>query len=155
MRVWLTRNSGVISERSSPSPAPAVPPATFDINSSRSGRRSVPRNAIVVSLANPIRSAHGGSANPIRSWKSRGICRPCRRGKLRGDIAAKDRGADMIEAAFEISPDFAANIGPALAKCKILAQVSPGLRVDHAFEQCKPVRTSSERIEGMFAEELQ
>ncbi len=67
----------------------------------------------------------------------------------------EDGRPDMIEAALKISPDFAADIGPAFAEGKILAQISPALRIDHAFEQCKPVGTSSQRIEGMFAEELQ
>src|SRR5437899_3153405 len=61
----------------------------------------------------------------------------------------------MIEAALKISPDFAADIGPAFAEGKILAQISPALSVDQAFEQREPVGTSSQRIEGMFAEELQ
>src|SRR6266849_5006248 len=155
--ICLSPNSCVISDRSSPSPAPAVPPATFAINSSRNGRRSVPRNAIAVSLANPIRSALGGSAVPIRSWKSGGIRRrSCsRRGKLRRDIAMKDGRADMIEAALQIGPDFAADIGPSPAEGKILAEISSGLRIDHALEQCEPVGTSRQRVEGMFAEELQ
>src|SRR5450631_4847234 len=88
---------------------------------------------------------------------SRGVCCSdrCRRGKLRRDIAVKDRLADMIEAALKISPDFAADIGPAFAEGEILAEIGPGLRIDHALEQRKPVGTSGERIEGMFAEELQ
>src|SRR5437899_819253 len=61
----------------------------------------------------------------------------------------------MVEAALKISPYFAADIGPAFAEGKILAQISPALRVDHAFEQREPFGTSSQRIEGMFAEELQ
>src|SRR4051794_16404413 len=61
----------------------------------------------------------------------------------------------MIEAALKISPDFAADIGPAFAEGEILAQIRPGLRVDHAFEQCKPIGTSCERVQGMFAEEPQ
>src|SRR6202165_3427096 len=81
--------------------------------------------------------------------------RPCRRGKLRGDIAVKDRWPDMIEAALEIGPDFSADIGPALAERKILAEIGPTLRFDHALEQGKTVRASCERVEGMFAEELQ
>src|SRR6266481_3824305 len=154
--VCLSPNSCAISDRSRPSPAPAVPPATFDINSSRNGRRSVPRNAIVVSLANPIRSAQSGSAIPIRSWKSGGIRRSCsRHGKLRRDIAMKDGRADMIEAALQIGPNFAADIGPAFAEGKILAEISPGLRIDHTLEQCEPVGTSRQRIEGMFTKELQ
>src|SRR6266478_6859779 len=74
---------------------------------------------------------------------SRGVCCSygCRRGKLRRDIAVKHRRADMIEAALKISPDFATDIGPAFAKCEILAQISPALRIDHALEQCKPVGT--------------
>jgi len=67
----------------------------------------------------------------------------------------EDGRTDMVEAAPEISPDFAADIGPALAEGEILAEISPGLRIDHALEQCKPVGTSSERIEGVLAEELQ
>ena len=48
----------------------AVPSATLAINSSRNGRRSVPPNAIVVSLAMPIRSAHGGAVAPVLSLES-------------------------------------------------------------------------------------
>src|SRR6266851_4799993 len=153
--ICLSPSSCVISDRSRPSPAPAVPPATFDINWSRNGRRSVPRNAIVVSLANPIRSAQSGSAIPVCSNKSGGIRRSCRGCELRRDIAVKDGRADVIEAALQIGPDLAADIGPAFAEGKVLAEVSPGLRIDHAFEQCKPVGASRERIERMFAEELQ
>ena len=67
----------------------------------------------------------------------------------------KHRRADMIEAALKISPDFAADIGPAFAERKILAEISSGLRIDHALEQRKPVGASGERIEGMLLEELQ
>ena len=68
--IFLSPNSWMISDRSSPSPAPAVPPATLAINSSRNGRRSVPRNARVVSLAMPIRSAHSGADAPVLSLES-------------------------------------------------------------------------------------
>src|SRR3984957_1341466 len=63
----LSPNSCVISDRSSPSPAPAVPATTFEINRSRNGRRSMPSNAIAVSLANPMRSALGQRARPAAS----------------------------------------------------------------------------------------
>ena len=65
------------------------------------------------------------------------------------------RRADMIEAALEIGPDLAADIGPAFAEGKILAEIGSGLRIDHAFEQRKPVRASRQRIERMLAKELQ
>ena len=61
----------------------------------------------------------------------------------------------MIETALEISPDFAAHIGPAFAEGEVLAEISPGCVVDHAIEQCKPVGASGERIDGMFAKKLQ
>ena len=61
----------------------------------------------------------------------------------------------MIETALDISPDFAADIGPALAERKVLAEISPGSVVDHAIEQCEPVRTSRERVYGVLAEKLQ
>ena len=57
----------------------------------------------------------------------------------------------MIQTALEISPDFAAHIGPAFAEGEVLAEISPGCVVDHAIKQCKPVGTSRERIDGMFA----
>src|SRR5713226_1686694 len=90
-----------------------------------------------------------------RPYRSRGVRRGCSRCKLRGEIAMKHGWTDVIEAALEISPDFAADIGPAFAERKILAEISPGLRIDHALEQRKPVAASSERIEGMFVEEPQ
>jgi hypothetical protein len=40
----------------------------------------------------------------------------------------------MIEPALKIGPDFAADIGPAPAERKILAEVSSGLAIDQAFE---------------------
>src|ERR1700737_3941770 len=111
---------------------------------------------MVVSLANPTRSAQGGSVIPVLSVLSRrsgGIRRRhCGRGKLRRDVAVKDRRADMIEAALQVGPDFAADIGPAFAEGEILAQIGSGLMVDHALEQAKPVRTSGQRIERMLAE---
>ena len=61
----------------------------------------------------------------------------------------------MIETALEISPDFAAHIGPAFAEGEVLAEISPGCVVDHAIEQCKPVGASRERVQRMFAEKLQ
>ena len=61
----------------------------------------------------------------------------------------------MIEPALQIRPDLAADIGPAFAEGEILAEIGAGRGIDHAFEQGKPVRTSRERIERMFAEELQ
>ena len=67
----------------------------------------------------------------------------------------KHRRTDVIEAAIKISPDFAADIRPALAERKILAEIGPGLRIDHAFEQRKAVGASGEGIGGMFAEKLQ
>ena len=57
--VCLSPKSCVISARSRPSPALAVPLASLPINWSRSGRRSPPSNAILVSRAKPIRSALG------------------------------------------------------------------------------------------------
>src|ERR1700738_559015 len=92
---------------------------------------------------------------PEAGMNSRDIRSACGCSKLRRDIAMKDRRSDMIEATLEVSPDLAADIGPAFAKGKILAEISPGLRVDHALEQCKPVRASRQFIDGMFTEELQ
>src|SRR6202161_1522430 len=98
--VGLPPRSGPISARSSPSPAPAVPATTFEINWSRNGRRSVPPNAIVVSLANPIRSAQGSPARPAASVLSSAT------GNFRQiqivDMAEQpldlcDNGADAIE----------------------------------------------------------
>src|SRR6476660_7605404 len=98
---------------------------------------------MVVSLAKPTRSAQSGSVISVLSRRSGGIRRRhCGRGKLRGDVAVKDRRADMIEAALKVGPDLAPHIGPALAEGKILAQVGSGLLVDHALEQTEPVRTS-------------
>src|SRR5882724_1136196 len=55
--ISLSPKSCIVNDRSSPSPASAVPLTSFEINSSRNGRRSTPLNAIVVSLAKPILSA--------------------------------------------------------------------------------------------------
>lgn len=60
----------------------------------------------------------------------------------------------MVETALDISPDFAADIGPALAEREVLAEISPGALVDHAIEQCEPVGTSRELVYRVFAEEL-
>ena len=61
----------------------------------------------------------------------------------------------MIEVALEIRPDLAADIGPAFAEGKILAEIGSASRIDHAFEQGKAVGTSRQRIQRMLAEELQ
>ena len=96
------------------------------------------------------------SANALDAGMiSGGVGRAGRYRKLRRDIAAKHRRPDVIEAAFEISPDFAADIGPALAEGEILAEIGPALRIDHALEQREPVRAARQRIGGMLAEELQ
>src|SRR4030081_1157310 len=101
---------------------------------------------MVVSLAKPTRSAQSGSVISVLPRRSGGIrSRHCRRGKLRRDVAVKDRRADMIEAALKVGPDFAPHIGPAFAEGKILAQIGSGFFVDHALEQAKPVRTSGQR----------
>src|SRR3984957_7182153 len=139
----LSPSNCAISDRSSPSPAVMVPSISLAIRACQSGRRLIPATAIFVSLATPIRSAQVGRANSIdcpepdsisrRIGGKRGCC------KLRGDIAVIDRRADMIETAFEVSPDFAADIGPAFAERKILAEIGSGRRIDHAFEQCKSI----------------
>ena len=59
---------------------------------------------------------------------SRRIGRQRGRGELRRDIAVEHRRADMIEPALEIGPDLAADIGPAFAERKILAEIGSGLR---------------------------
>src|SRR6202012_2176353 len=61
----------------------------------------------------------------------------------------------MIESALEISPDLTANIGPALAEGKVLAEIGAISGIDHAFEQRKPVAAAGESVMRMFAEELQ
>src|SRR6202140_3363499 len=61
----------------------------------------------------------------------------------------------MIETALEGGPDFTADIGPALAESEILAEIGSALRIDHAFEQRKPVGTPRQSIERMLAKELQ
>src|SRR5258708_39850537 len=90
-----------------------------------------------------------------RPYRSRGVRRGGSGCKLRGEIAMKHGWTDVIEAALEISPDFAADIGPAFAERKILAEIGPGARIDHALEQREAVGASGERIGGMFAEKLQ
>src|SRR5476651_1521577 len=60
----------------------------------------------------------------------------------------------MIETALEVGPYFAANIGPAFAEGEVFAEIGSAARIDHAFEQCKPVGTSRQRIERMFAKKL-
>src|SRR5207237_9286178 len=67
----------------------------------------------------------------------------------------KDRRSDVIETAFEIGPDLAADIGPASAEREILAEISSVSRVDHALEQGEPGWTSGDRVVRMLAEELQ
>src|ERR1700704_1889763 len=135
---WLVPLAGLITNRGAPPPlsrpscgpnkstmAPAERDRSRKIGSSPASNRSMALNVGMI---------------------SRGVCCSCRygRGKLRRDIAVEDGRADMVEAALKISPDFAADIGPALAEGEILAEIGPGLRIDHAVEQCKPVGTSSE-----------
>ena len=67
----------------------------------------------------------------------------------------KDGRADMVEPAFEVGPDFAADIGPAFAEREILAEIGAGRVINHAFEQRKPVGTSRQPVERMLAKELQ
>src|SRR3954449_1224335 len=99
-------------------------------------------------------AACGSPAGTISS----NIGRHCGRracGKLQRNVAVEHGRTDMIETALDIGPDFAADIGPALAEREILAEIRPRALVDHAIEQCEPVGTSRERVYGMFAEELQ
>src|ERR1700691_1940420 len=142
----LSPSNCAISDRSSPSPAVMVPSSSLAIRVCQSGRRLMPATAIFVSLATPMRSAHS---------ISRRIGGKRRCGKLRRDIAVIDRRADMIEAALEIGPDFAADIGPAFAERKILAEIGSGRRIDHTFEQRKSIETAGQRVERMLAKELQ
>src|SRR3984885_525231 len=155
----LSPSNCAISDRSSPSPAPMVPSITLAIRVCQSGRRLVPATAIFVSLATPIRSAQCGVAISVGRLEADSISRRIdgKRGccKLRRDVAVIDRRADMIEAAFEVGPDFAADIGPAFAERKILAEIGSGRRINHAFEQCKSIGTSGKRVERMLAKELQ
>src|ERR1700684_2995999 len=155
----LSPSNCAISDRSSPSPAVMVPSSSLAIRVCQSGRRLIPATAIFVSLATPIRSAHRGWAMSI-DWLATdsisrriGGKRGCR--KLRRDIAVIDRRPDMIEAALEVGPDFAADIGPAFAERKILAEIGSGRRIDHTFEQRKSIGTAGQRVERMLAKELQ
>src|SRR4029450_7525089 len=101
---WIT-----IGANKAPASRPAAPP-----EANRLRRTAVPQFRSV--------AGHPGC-----------ICRSCRRGKLRREIAVEDRRAAMAEAALKVGPDFAADIGPAFAEGKILAQISPAVRIDHAF----------------------
>src|SRR5450631_1925592 len=155
----LSPSNCAINDRSSPSPALMVPSISLAIRDCQSGRRSIPATAIFVSLATPIRSAQSGRADSI-GWPepdsiSRRIDGKRGRGKLRRNIAVIDRRADMIEAALQVGPDFAADIGPAFAEREILAEIGSGRRIDHAFEQCKSIGTSGQCVERMLAKELQ
>src|SRR6266851_5335040 len=98
---------------------------------------------------------HANGACRAAPYRSRGVRRGCSRCKLRREIAMKHGRTDVIEATFKVSPDFAADIGPAFAERKILAEIGPGVRIDHAFEQRKAVGASGKGIGGMFAEKLQ
>src|SRR5262249_1363098 len=53
----------------------------------------------------------------------------------RAGCATKFSGADMNEPAVGVEPDLAADRAPAATEREILAEVFPGLRLDHAVEQ--------------------
>src|SRR5579864_4515666 len=116
-----------------------VPSISLTISFCHSERRSIPATAIFVSLATPERSAQPDRATPTDASVciSRRIGRQRWNGELRRDIAAEYRRADMIEAALDIGPDLAADIGPASTKRKILAEIGSARWIDHAFEQGK------------------
>src|ERR1700742_1143673 len=61
----------------------------------------------------------------------------------------------MIETPFEIGPDLAAKVGPALAEGKVLAEIGTRCGIDHAFKQREAVAAAGEIVMRMFAEELQ
>ena len=103
--------------------------------SAQSGRATPTDASAAASHAASVVSAGAANCDETSPWKT-------------------DR-ADMIEAALDIGPDFTADIAPAFAERKILAEISAGCRIDHAFEQCKAVGTSCQRIVRMLAEELQ
>ena len=73
---------------------------------------------------------------------------------MRRQVAAKRHRPDMVELAVEVGPDFAAHVGPALAKSEILAQVSAVLG-DHAFEQGKALVARGRGVDRMVALVLQ
>src|SRR5579864_2040057 len=113
-----------------------VPPINLAISSCQSGRRSIPLAAIFVSVARPMRSAQGDRSIPVRPGKaaavSRGIRHQRERGRceLRRDLAAVDGRTDMVEPALQVGPYFTADIGPALAEGKILAEIGAARRID-------------------------
>src|SRR5262245_49231374 len=88
------------------------PPQASRSSSVEKRSRSPPLNA-----GNREASAACGweAAKVIRAL-SGCVRRAGRRSKLRGDFAMEDRRSDMVEAALEIGPDLAADIGPALAE---------------------------------------
>src|SRR5437870_6496696 len=145
---WLRPRAGSTVSRASP---PQVSKSWSGANKSRSPREGPPskvrkpRASLVCNL---------GAADIIRRI-SRGIRRGWRHRKLRRDIAVKHRRSDVIETAFEIGPDLAADIGPASAEREILAEIGSAFRVDHALEQCEAIGISGERVVRMLAEELQ
>src|ERR1700761_6906961 len=148
----LSPSNCAIRLRSSPSPGWMVPSSNLAISPCQRGRRSVPPTCMAASSATPMRSAQRAMPEPCIS---RSIGGAHGRGELRRDVALKHRRPDMIEPAFEIGPDFSAQIGPALAEREILTEIGPGLGIDHAFEQRKAIGTSGQRIERMLAKELQ
>src|SRR3984893_7471727 len=85
---------------------------------------------------------------------SRCIRRTWSRPELGGDGAVKHRRPDVIETAFEIGPDFTADIGPAFAEREIFAEIGSTLPIDQALEQREPVRASGQGVNRMRAEEL-
>src|SRR5947209_1767974 len=84
-----------------------------------------------------------GVANDMAAISGRVSCGWSGR-ELRSNIAVEDGGTDMVEAAVEIGPDLAAKIGPALAECKILAEIGAGHGIDHALEQREAVLTAGQ-----------
>src|SRR6201996_2727979 len=140
----LSPSNCAIRLRSSPSPGAIVPSTSLWIRACQSGRRSMPPTCRLASSATPIRSAKQAIAAPC---VSRGIGGAHRRGELRRDVTLEHRRPDVIELAFEVGPDLTAEIGPALAERKVLAEIGAGLGIDHAFEQRETIGTSGQRIE--------
>src|ERR1700740_2201896 len=76
------------------------------------------------------------------------------RGELRRQVAVKRQRSDMGQPAVEIGPDLAADVGPALAERKILAQIGAVLG-NHAFEQGEAFGACGGTVERMVALLLQ
>src|ERR1700741_231417 len=103
----LSPSNCAISDRSRPSPASAVPSSSFLISFAHSGRRSSPSNALLASLAMPMRSAQPARAAAAITSGSNSMAKLR---KFRGARAGEhelDLGYDAcnaIELALQVSP---------------------------------------------------